>query len=107
MLVNRVRNAIAIPMINPDNRIVTVFGGGGFIGRYVCEILFKQDLRVRVACREPRTAHFLQPLAPVGQWGLIKADTADRESVRRAVKDASAVINLTGAFGRSATAWGR
>ena len=47
-------------MINPDNRIVTVFGGSGFIGRYLCEDLFERELRVRVACRDPRTAHFIQ-----------------------------------------------
>lgn len=89
-------------MINPDNRIVTVFGGGGFIGRYVCELLFKNDARVRVASRDPRSAYFLQPLAPVGQWGRVRADVTDRASVREAVKDSSAVINLVGTFGRAA-----
>jgi NADH dehydrogenase len=88
-------------MLNPDNRIVTVFGGGGFIGRYLCEELFAHRLRVRVACRNPRTAHFIQPLATVGQWGLEQADVTNAASVRRAVKDASAVINLTGVFGRA------
>ena len=85
-------------MINPDNRIVTVFGGSGFIGRYVCEELFKHDVRVRVACRDPREAYFLQPLAAVGQWGAIRADVTDAHSVRVAVKGASAVINLVGTF---------
>jgi len=85
-------------MINPDNRIVTVFGGGGFIGRYVCEFLFKQDLRVRVASRNPRSAHFLQPLARPGQWGAVRADITDAASIRRAVENASAVINLCGVF---------
>jgi NADH dehydrogenase len=83
-------------MINPDNRIVTVFGGGGFIGRYVCEHLFKQDVRVRVASRNPRSAYFLQPLAPVGQWGAVHADVKDARSVREAVRGSSAVINLVG-----------
>ena len=85
-------------MINPDNRIVTVFGGGGFIGRYVCEQLFRHDVRVRVASRNPRNAYFLQPLAPVGQWGRVYADVTDRESVRKAVKESFAVINLVGTF---------
>ena len=85
-------------MINPDSRIVTVFGGGGFIGRYVCEQLLKQDVRVRVACREPRTAHFLQPLATVGQIGFVRANIANSDSVRMAVRDSSAVINLVGIF---------
>lgn len=88
-------------MINPENRIVTVFGGGGFIGRYVCEALFKHEVRVRVACRHPRQAYFLQPLAAVGQWGAVRADVTDADSVRMAVKEASAVINLVGTFGGS------
>jgi uncharacterized protein YbjT (DUF2867 family) len=83
-------------MINPDNRIVTVFGGGGFIGRYVCEELFGREVRVRVACRNPRSAYFIQPLATVGQWGAVRADVTDAESVRRAVGDSFAVINLVG-----------
>jgi len=88
-------------MLNPDNRIVTVFGGAGFIGRYVCELLFKHDLRVRVACRDPRKAYFLQPLATVGQWGAVRADITNRRSVEAAVEGASAVINLVGTFSGS------
>jgi NADH dehydrogenase len=88
-------------MLNPDNRIVTVFGGAGFIGRYVCEQLFKQGLRVRVACRDPRQAYFLQPLASVGQWGAVRAEVANRRSVEAAVANASAVINLVGTFSGS------
>lgn len=83
-------------MINPDNRIVTIFGGGGFIGRYVCEILFGRDVRVRVASRNPRSAHFLQPLAPVGQFGTVRTDITDAASVRAAVTSSDAVINLCG-----------
>ena len=83
-------------MINPENRTVTVFGGGGFVGRYVCEQLFNRDVRVRVACRDPRSAYFIQPLATVGQWGAVRADVTDADSVRRAVESSSAVINLVG-----------
>ena len=90
--------ASAFSMINPENRIVTVFGGGGFIGRYVCEELFEEELRVRVACRSPRSAHFIQPLATVGQWGVVRADLTKPDSVRAAVKSAYAVINLVGVF---------
>jgi len=43
-------------MIERPEELVTVFGGGGFIGRYVCEYLFKQGVRVRVASRDPRHA---------------------------------------------------
>jgi uncharacterized protein YbjT (DUF2867 family) len=83
-----------------DPKLVTVFGGSGFIGRYVCEQLFDADARVRVVTREPRHASFIQPLGQVGQFGFVRGDVTDTDSVRRAVEGASAVINLTGAFKR-------
>ena len=88
-------------MIEPSEQLVTVFGGAGFIGRYVCEFLFRSGVRVRVASRDPRNDYFLQPLAQVGQFGFEKADVTSRESVRNAVKSATAVINLCGVFGRA------
>lgn len=85
-------------MIDRENLLVTVFGGGGFIGRYVCEELFQADVRIRVASRVPRRAHYIQPLGDVGQLGLVRADIARPEAVRRAVEGAHAVINLVGSF---------
>ena len=79
-------------------KLVTVFGGGGFIGRYVCERLFESEVRVRVVTRQPRHANYLQPLSQVGQFGFVRAEASDRDSVRRAVEGASAVINLAGSF---------
>jgi NADH dehydrogenase len=78
-----------------------VFGGAGFIGRYVCELLFRSGVRVRVASRDPRNDYFLQPLAQVGQFGFEKADITDLASLRNAVKSATAVVNLCGVFGRA------
>ena len=83
-------------MYDKKSGLVTVFGGGGFIGRYVCEALFKTGIRVRVAERNPRRAFFLQPLAAVGQLDLVKADVRDRRSVAAAVEGATAVVNLVG-----------
>jgi NADH dehydrogenase len=88
-------------MIERPEELVTVFGGGGFIGRYVCEYLFKKGVRVRVASRDPRHAYFIQPLAQVGQFGFEKADITNADSVRNAVHGASAVVNLCGVFGRA------
>jgi len=88
-------------MIQPSEQLVTVFGGAGFIGRYVCEFLFRTGVRVRVATRDPRNDYFLQPLAQVGQFGFEQADITNRDSVRNAVKSATAVINLVGVFGRA------
>jgi NADH dehydrogenase len=88
-------------MIERKEELVTVFGGGGFIGRYVCEFLMKSGARVRVASRNPRNDYFIQPLGQVGQFGFVKADIRNADSVRHAVHGASAVVNLCGAFGRT------
>jgi uncharacterized protein YbjT (DUF2867 family) len=86
-------------MIQRSEELVTVFGGGGFIGRYVCELLMKRGARVRVAQRDPRQAFFIQPLGQVGQFGFECADITSIESVRNAVHGASAIVNLCGLFG--------
>ena len=78
--------------------LITIFGGGGFIGRYVCEALLKTGARLRVAERDPRKAFFLQPLGGVGQVGLTSADLARPATISRAVEGAVAVINLVGIF---------
>ena len=79
------------------NQQVTVFGGGGFIGRYVCEILLKAGVRLRVAERDPRRAWFLQPLGEVGQIAFATRRLwRARQASRAAVEGAGAVINLVG-----------
>jgi len=88
-------------MIEPSEQLVTIFGGGGFIGRYVCEYLMKSGVRIRVAQRDPRKAYIIQPLGQVGQFGFARADLTNAKSVREAVKSATAVINLCGVFGRA------
>lgn len=81
-----------------DPQLITVFGGGGFIGRYVCEALLKTGARLRIAERHPRKAWFLQPLGGVGQVSTIAADLARPETISRAVEGADAVVNLVGIF---------
>src|SRR5215218_9146754 len=83
-------------MLKRAEELVTVFGGSGFIGRYVCETLMKSGVRVRVATRQPRLAYFIQPLSHVGQLGIVRTNILDTRSVARAVEGASAVINLIG-----------
>ena len=86
-------------MRNPGTPpLITIFGGGGFIGRYVCEALMKKGARLRVAERNPRRAWFLQPLGSVGQVSAIASDLERPETIARAVDGADAVINLVGIF---------
>jgi uncharacterized protein YbjT (DUF2867 family) len=76
--------------------LVTVFGGSGFLGRHTVRALARAGWRIKVATRHPNSAFFLRPLGSVGQIDFVKCDVADAEQVARAVKDANAVINLTG-----------
>ncbi|HYG47061.1 MAG TPA: complex I NDUFA9 subunit family protein [Allosphingosinicella sp.] len=78
------------------DRVVTLFGGGGFLGRYTAQALFRTGARVRVAQRNPRRANFLHPLAAVGQLHLVPVDIRDRDRVRAAVRGSDAVVNLVG-----------
>lgn len=78
------------------DRLVTLFGGGGFVGRYVAQALFNAGARVRIAEREPRNAFFLKPLTGLGMMQLVRADIRDRAEVAAAVQGADAVINLVG-----------
>lgn len=77
-------------------KLVTVFGGSGFIGRHVVRALAKDGWRVRVAVRRPDLAGHLQPLGGVGQIVAMQANLRFPESVRQAVKGSSAVVNLVG-----------
>lgn len=77
-------------------RLVTVFGGSGFIGRYIVERLAKQGDRVRIAVRRPNQALFLKPLGDLGQIQPWACNIRDDASVSRAVEGADAVINLVG-----------
>jgi NADH dehydrogenase len=87
-------------MIERFEELVTVFGGDGFIGRYVCESLMKGGVRVRVASRDPRNSYFIQPLGQVGQFGFVRADITKPDEVRAALKSATVAINLVGVFGK-------
>jgi NADH dehydrogenase len=78
------------------DRVVTLFGGGGFLGRYTAQALFKTGARLRVAQRNPRGANFLHPLAAVGQMQLVPVDIRSAKAVRAAVQGSDAVINLVG-----------
>jgi len=80
------------------DRLITLFGGGGFVGRYVAQALLAGGARVRIAQRQPRDAWFLKPLGGLGQTQFIAADVTKPTSVARAVAGANGVVNLVGAF---------
>ncbi len=77
-------------------KLVTIFGGSGFVGRHVVRALAKRGYRIRVAVRRPDLALFLQPLGNVGQISFIQANLRYRNSVDRAVAGADHVVNCVG-----------
>jgi uncharacterized protein YbjT (DUF2867 family) len=79
-----------------SDKLVTVFGGSGFIGRHVVRALVNRNYRIRVAVRRPELAGHLQPLGPVGQIHAVQANVRFPHSVEAAVHDADAVVNLVG-----------
>ena len=83
-------------MVDYRDRLITVFGASGFIGRYVAQQLLKTGARLRAAVRDPKGAWFLHPLGAVGQVQLVRADIRDPQDVERAVAGADTVINLVG-----------
>jgi len=79
-----------------SDRLVTVFGGSGFVGRHVVRALARRGWRVRVAVRRPDLAFHLQPLGTAGQIHAVQANVRYPESVAHALRDAQAAINLVG-----------
>ena len=77
-------------------KIATVFGGSGFVGRYVAARLARQGWRVRVAVRRPNEALFVRTYGSVGQVEPILANIRDEASTRAAIRGADAVVNCVG-----------
>ncbi|HUN41565.1 MAG TPA: complex I NDUFA9 subunit family protein [Acetobacteraceae bacterium] len=76
--------------------VATVFGGSGFIGRYIVKRLAHKGFVVRVATRDPEASRFLMTAGAVGQVVPLFASVENAATVRRAVQDANIVVNLVG-----------
>ncbi|WP_226780095.1 complex I NDUFA9 subunit family protein [Oceaniglobus trochenteri] len=83
------------------SNLVTIFGGSGFVGRYVARRMAKAGWRVRVAVRNPNLAGFVRPYGVVGQVEPVFCNIRDDESVRAVVNGADAVVNCVGILAES------
>lgn len=81
-------------------KLVTIFGGSGFLGRQVARQMAKRGWRVRVAVRRPDEALFTRTYGAVGQVVPILCNIRDEGSVRAAMTDADAVVNCVNIHGR-------
>jgi uncharacterized protein YbjT (DUF2867 family) len=77
-------------------KVATVFGGSGFLGRYVVQRLAARGYVVRVAVRDTEAALFLKPMGAVGQVVPLYAPVEQKPAIQRAVEGAEIVINLVG-----------
>ncbi|WP_291297917.1 complex I NDUFA9 subunit family protein [Elioraea sp.] len=84
--------------------VATVFGGAGFIGRYIVKRLATQGFVVRVAGRDPERAMALKPMGVPGQILPVRASVTDARSVEASVNGATVVINCVGILFESAGA---
>ncbi|WP_306044747.1 complex I NDUFA9 subunit family protein [Nioella sp. MMSF_3534] len=78
------------------SKLVTIFGGSGFVGRYIARRMAREGWRVRVAVRRPNEAIFVRPYGAVGQVEPILANIRDDASVAAAIAGADAVVNCVG-----------
>jgi uncharacterized protein YbjT (DUF2867 family) len=83
------------------SKLVTIFGGSGFVGRYVARRMAKEGWRVRVAVRRPNEALFVRPYGTPGQVEPIACNIRDDASVRSAIRGSDAVVNCVGILNRS------
>lgn len=78
------------------SKLVTIYGGSGFVGRYIARRLAKDGWRVRVAVRNPNEAMFVKPYGAVGQVEPLFCNIRDDDSVRSVMHGAEAVVNCVG-----------
>ena len=78
------------------SKLVTIYGGSGFIGRYIARRMAKEGWRVRVAVRRPNEAIFVRPYGVVGQVEPVFCNIRDDASVRTVMQGADAVVNCVG-----------
>lgn len=82
------------------SKLVTIYGGSGFVGRYIARRLAKNGWRVRVAVRRPNEAMHVKPYGAVGQVEPVFCNIRDDDSVRAVMQGADAVVNCVGTFER-------
>lgn len=83
------------------SKLVTIYGGSGFVGRYIARRMAKEGWRVRVAVRRPNEAMFVRPYGVVGQVEPVFCNIRDDDSVRLVMRGADAVVNCVGTFDKS------
>jgi uncharacterized protein YbjT (DUF2867 family) len=77
-----------------SDKIITVIGGSGFVGRHLVRSLAKRGYRIRVGCRRPDLAGHVLPLGTPGQIVPVQVNVRYPTSIAAACAGAHAVIDL-------------
>ena len=85
-----------------NSKKVTVFGGTGFLGRYIVQRLARQGWMINVVSRKPSEALFLKTAGYVGQINLVQGDFINLEKLKSILKDSNVLINCVGILNESA-----
>jgi NADH dehydrogenase len=78
------------------SKLVTIYGGSGFVGRYIARRMAKEGWRVRVAVRRPNEAMHVKPYGVPGQVEPVFCNIRDDASVAAVMQGADAVVNCVG-----------
>jgi NADH dehydrogenase len=84
--------------MSAQRKIITVFGGTGFLGRHIIYALARTGAQIRVATRLPQSAYFLRPSGDVGQIVPYNCNVHDGAAVANALRGATHAVNLIGAL---------
>ena len=79
-----------------NQKIIAIFGAGGFLGKHLMRELTKLEYRVKVATRNPYLKGYLKPLGNPGQIELFKTNIFNSEDLKQVLKNCDLVINLVG-----------
>ncbi len=78
------------------SKLVTIFGGSGFVGRYIARRMAKEGWRVRVAVRSVNEAMFVRTYGVVGQVEPVFCNIRDDASVAAVLAGSDAAVNCVG-----------
>ena len=79
-----------------NQKIIAIFGAGGFLGKHLLRQLTKLDYRIKIATRNPYLKGYLKPLGNPGQIELFKTNIFNPEDIKQVLKNCDFVINLVG-----------
>lgn len=76
------------------NKIITIIGGSGFIGKHLAQHLAQQGALIKIVARHPERAKQIKVVGNVGQICFYPADIKDKIQLKQAITNSDIVINL-------------